>query len=163
MPTGTEQALQVLQGLDEVERELGTLSILFNDRKKITSKIDARIARLTAFKDDKTTDIDSKIRQKELNIFQYVERNMDEFRDGKKKSRKFATGKIATKDVVNYDYPDEDELIDLLEANNFANFVKVKKTPLKNLIKAAIAKDESVAELLNIDLDNDIDISIKLN
>ena len=166
MPTGTDEALQVLQGLDDVERELGELSRLYAKHKKATAKIDAKIAQLNAQKTEDTVEIEHDIRQAELNILQYVDGNMNQFREegvGGKKSRKFATGKIETKEVPTYDYPDDDELIDLLESNEYSDFVKVKKTPLKSLIKAAIAKDESVAELLKIGIEKDIDIKIKPN
>lgn len=156
-----ENALQVLQGLDDVEEHLGIMSRLLAERKKKTAKIEAKIAGLTAEKDEETVEIDFLIRTEELLITQYVERNMSQFRDGSKKSRKFVTGKIETRDVENYDYPED--IVALIEEHGLSDLLQVNKVPQKALIKAMIKKDPGIVSKLNIGIENDIAIKIKPN
>ncbi len=151
----------VLESWNDVEAELGTLGNALAEKRKVESPLKVKIAALKAELDEKTDDLDRTINRSEMIITQYVEAHIDEIRQDGKKSMKFSTGEIRTKDHEEFDYPDDDELVSLIESLEREDLLYIEKKPAKAVIKAMAKKEPELLKKLSIETHTEPKITIK--
>lgn len=140
----------VLKDLNDVEHQLGVLGQKKAELAGIEARYAADIQKKKAELDFNTNDLDRDIETSINAIETYVNAHLDEFRNGKKKSREFKTGTISTKETDTFAYPDDDELIRRLKLHGYENLIKSEDTPMKDLIKITAENDSTLFSLLGI-------------
>lgn len=144
------QASITLESLNDVEQQLGVLGQKKAKLAGIESEFSGKIQKLKAQYDHETNDLDVEIETIETAIEDYVKKNMDEFRTGKKKSREFKTGTISTKVTDTFDYPPDDELIRRLKLHGLEQFIRTDESAMKDLVKKQAEQDKTLWGLLGI-------------
>jgi hypothetical protein len=151
----------VLGSWNDVEAELGILGNALAEKRKVESPIKVKIAALKAELDEKTDDLDRAIERSQIIITQYVEAHIEEIRQDGKKSMKFSTGEIRTKDHEEWDYPEDDELVSLIESLERPELLYIEKIPAKAVIRALAKNEPDILEKLNIETHKEPKITIK--
>lgn len=151
----------VLKGWDQVEEELGYLGELMAEQKKIDGELQAKIAEVTGEYAVQLSEVNTAIQTKLMVIEQFTRKNIDDIRGDGAMTQKFTTGIIKTKKVDEIEYPDNEELVELLKQAGLKQFIDTKEKPIKSAIKAAAQKDKSLYEKLSIDVIETISVKIK--
>lgn len=151
----------VLKGWDQVEEELGHLGELMAEKTKIEGAREAKIVQINGDFSVQLSDIENDIQTKLMLIEQFTRKNMDDIRDDGIMTKKFTTGLIKTRKVEELEYPDNDELLQLLKHAGLEQYIDTKEKPLKSAIKAAAKKDDSLFDRLSIEVTETLQVTIK--
>lgn len=151
----------VLKGWDQVEEELGHLGELMAEKTKIEGAREAKIVQINGDFSVQLSDIENDIQTKLMLIEQFTRKNMDDIRDDGIMTKKFTTGLIKTRKVEELEYPDNDELLQLLKHAGLEQYIDIKEKPLKSAIKAAAKKDDSLFDRLSIEVTETLQVTIK--
>ena len=169
----TTQVKTVIRSLDEVNLALQNLSAKKSERDKLIADLAKKkkdlMHEMTGIDnqiEDQTMDIDTEITQLEQNIIIYALNNLNEFRTGKSKSKKFTYGEVKTQEKDDFKWPSDEELVfilkDVMGEKKAAAFIQVKEIPSKAVLKAFLKRDgnEGVADKLGIDIEKETKIKI---
>jgi len=149
----------VLGGWNEVETALGALAMARAEQARIEALYNAKVAAINAQKDEALNSVDFQVKQCEGNITGYVLNHLDDF--DKKKHKTFNTGKIKVKEAPGYDYPGDKELVALLHHLGLETLIEVKESASKSAIRIAAKSDPGLFEQLEIDVKEDVSITIE--
>lgn len=131
-------------------------------KKKIEVGIKSKISSLKAKLDEDTNHLDFEIRQITRNIDEFTRAHMSEIRQNGKMSMELNTGIIKTKEVEDFDYGDEDEVIaGIIDLGYDKDLLAVEYKLLKSVIKAKAKKESGLLQELGISVHKEVKITIK--
>ena len=151
----------VLQGWDEVSIEMQALAEKTAKLKHQEAVFKSRIAQLKAEMEQALGPLDYEARTHERNIEEYTRAHLDDIRGDGKMSWECPSGTIKTKEVDDFDFPDDDDLVQAIKALKLKDMLKIEEKPLRSVIKAMGNNDSKLLEKLGVKVTPAVKIIIK--
>lgn len=154
----------VIKDLSQFERVLGELGDDERGLKSITDDYQIQIKGLKLKQESDTCLLKTKVIAQMSDLVMYVRAYPESFRNGNSKSMEFVTGSVHTKNVEKFSYPEDDELLDALR-DKYPELVdavvNAKETVAKSVLKKWLKKNPDAMLPLGVQLNNELEITIK--